>query len=299
MNHQAFDISIIILNYNAAPFLPDCLDSIEAQTGINVQTIVVDNHSTDNSVELIKKNYPKVILVQRDTSVGFAAGNNRGVEKAAAPLVLFLNPDTKFIGQNDLKRCVDKYNQTKSVGALTCRVDLAITKSLDVTCHRGFPTPWASLTYFSGLSKLFPQTKLFGQYLQSYKDFNKEHQVDAVGGMFLLVSKQIGDEVGWWDEDYPLYGEDLDFCYRIHQKGYRNIYWPEVTILHYKGASTGMSKHSKKVTTASKQTTKRVKLWSIEAMRLFYDKHYKKRYPKIVTALVYVGISVLKFIRTR
>lgn len=291
------DLSIIILNYNAEKLLRDCLHSLRTQKGLKIQTIVVDNNSKDASVAMILEEFPEITVVERDTPLGFSAGNNAGIPQAKADTILFLNPDMKLLKTDDLKKCYNKYYQTRNIGLLTCKINLAITGAIDETCHRGFPTPWASLTFFSGLARLMPQSKLFGQYLQSYKGYDSEHEVDAVGGMFMLMSRKVGESIEWWDEDYPLYGEDIEFSFRSKELGYRNIYWPEVTVLHYKGASTGMSKHSKSVTTASKETTRRVKSWSIQAMEIFYKKHYKHKYPFFINWLVFMGIKLLKFKR--
>ena len=291
------DLSIIILNYNAAPFLPQLFDSLKKQQQINLQTIMVDNHSTDNSVALVTKSYPWVEIVQRQTSKGFSAGNNAGLPLAKADTILFLNPDMRLPDPLSLRKVYDKYYSDSQMGILTCKVNLVVNGQIDETCHRGFPTPWAALTYFSGLARLFPKSKLFSQYLQTYKDYDTEHEVDSVGGMFMMISRKIGDQVGWWDEDYPLYGEDIDFCYRVKQAGYKVYYWPEVEVEHYKGATTGRSKHSKKVTTAKKETIKRVKGWSIEAMEIFYRKHYQSQYPWLLNQLVFLGIKLLKLKR--
>ncbi len=296
-NTKKPDLSIIILNYNAAPFLPQLFDSIKKQKQINLQTIMVDNRSTDESVALVKKNYPWVEIVQRHTSEGFSAGNNAGLPLAKADTILFLNPDMRLPDPLSLRKVYDKYYSDPQIGILTCRVNLVVNGQIDETCHRGFPTPWAALTYFLGLARLFPHSKIFSQYLQTYKGYETEHEVDAVGGMFMMISRKIGDQVGWWDEDYPLYGEDIDFCYRVKQAGYKVYYWPEVGVEHYKGATTGRSKHSKKVTTAKKETIKRVKGWSIEAMEIFYRKHYQSQYPWLFNQLVFLGIKLLKFKR--
>lgn len=291
------ELSIIILNYNAEKFLRDCLLSIKKQQGLKIQTIVVDNNSKDNSVNMIASEFPEVTIVERDTPLGFSAGNNAGVPQAKADTILFLNPDMKITGRFDLKKCYDKYYKTQDLGLLTCRINLVISGNIDETCHRGFPTPWAAFTFFSGLARLFPKTKIFGQYLQTYKGYDSEHEVDAVGGMFMMLSRKVGEVIGWWDEEYPLYGEDLEFSFRSKAAGYKNIYWPDVTVLHYKGASTGMSKHSKTVTTASKETTRRVKGWSMQAMEIFYRKHYQKKYPFFINWLVFLGLKILKFKR--
>lgn len=287
------DVSIIILNYNAEKFLRETLKSVGMQKGLSVETIVVDNNSSDNSRAMVAKEFPGVIWVQRSTSVGFSAGNNVGVSHAHADTILFLNPDASFVKANDLKKCYDKLASDKTIGTLTARVNLVLTGGIDETCHRGFPTPWASFTHFTGLSKLFPSVAFLNHYTKRYLGYTTEHEIDAVGGMFMLMRREVGDEIGWWDEDYPLYGEDLDFCYRLHEAGYHNLYFPRVTVLHYKGVSTGMSKQSQAVSTAKKSTTNQVKVWSIQAMETFYRKHYAKRYPIIVTWLVTLGIKLL------
>lgn len=291
------DISIIILNYNAEKFLRETLKSVAMQKGLSLETIVVDNNSSDNSKEMVKKEFPLVRWVQRDTSLGFSAGNNAGLPFAHADFVLFLNPDASFTKPNDLKKCLDKLKSDDTIGTLTARINLVLTGGIDVTCHRGFPTPWASLTHFIGLAKLFPNVAFFNHYTKSYLGYDTEHEIDAVGGMFMLMRRTVGEQVGWWDEDYPLYGEDIDFCYRIHEAGFRNLYWPEVTVLHYKGVTTGMSKQSSSVTTAKKDTIRRVKGWSVQAMEIFYRKHYVKKYPFFINWLVFLGIRLMKFRR--
>lgn len=287
------DVSVIILNYNAEKFLRDTLKSVAMQKGLRVETIVVDNNSSDNSHAMVTKEFPSVTWVQRDTSTGFAAGNNAGLPFAHAATILFLNPDASFTKPTDLKKCYDKLWGDHTIGVLSARINLALTGGVDVTCHRGFPTPWAAFTHFSALSQLFPTAPFFNYYTKNYLGYTKEHEIDAVGGMFMLMRREVGEQVGWWDEEYPLYGEDLDFCYRIHQAGYRNLFYPAVTVLHYKGVSTGMSKQSQKVTTAKKETIRRVKGWSIEAMEIFYRKHYRQKYPFFVNWLVYLGIRLM------
>lgn len=294
---QVPDVSIIILNYNAERFLPKTLDSIKSQQGLRIQTIVVDNQSTDGSLELLARQYPWVEVVKRQTSLGFSAGNNAGLPLAQAQTILFFNPDIAFTGPHDLKRCYDKYYSTPNLGILTPRVNLVVNGQIDQTCHRGFPTPWAAFTHFSGLEKLFPQSPLFARYTAAYLGYETEHEIDAVGGMFMLLSREVGDRIGWWDEDYPLYGEDLDFSYRVQELGYRNYYWPGAIVEHYKGATTGMSQSSRQVTSASKATTRRVKGWSIQAMEIFYRKHYSKKYPFFINWLVILGIKLMKFKR--
>lgn len=286
-------VSIIILNYNAEYFLRETLKSIEMQKGITYEIIVVDNNSSDNSGTMVKKEFPQVTWVQRHTSTGFSAGNNAGLPYAHADTILFLNPDASFTKPSDLKKCYDKLWSDKTIGILSARVNLALTGEIDLTSHRGFPTPWAAFTHFAGLSRLFPNIPLFNHYSKNYLGFDTEHDIDAVGGMFMLMRREVGERVGWWDEDFPFYGEDLDLSYRVRQAGYRNLFWPEVTVLHYKGVTTGMSQQSRQVSSVKRETIKRVKGWSVQAMELFYRKHYLRQYPFFVNWLVFLGIKLM------
>ncbi len=292
-----FDVSVIILNYNAEKFLRETLKSVEMQKSVTVETIVVDNNSSDGSRAMVEKEFKNARWVQRDTSLGFSAGNNAGLPFVHSDAVLFLNPDASFTKPTDLKMCLDKLWSDDTIGTITGRVNLVLTSGIDETCHRGFPTPWAGFTHFSGLSKMFPDVPFFNQYTKRYLGYTSEHEIDAVGGMFMLMRRSVGEQVGWWDEDYPLYGEDIDFCYRLKEAGYRNLYWPKVKVLHYKGVTTGMSKQSSTVSTAKKDTIRRVKGWSVQAMEIFYRKHYVKKYPFFINWLVFLGIKVMKFRR--
>lgn len=291
------DVSVIIVSHNSQDFLRETLSSLHTQKGLIIETIVVDNNSSDNSDQMVKQEFAGVHWIARNTTTGFSSANNLGMQSAHGDTILFLNPDVTFSTSSDLKRCFDKLQSDASIGALTARVNLVLTGGIDETCHRGFPTPWAGFTHFSGLSKLFPNVPLLNQYTKRYLGYTQEHEIDAVGGMFMLMHKTVGDQVGWWDETYPLYGEDLDFCYRINEAGYHNLFYPAVTVRHYKGISTGMSTQSHSVTTAQQATIRRVKGWSIQAMEIFYRKHYAQKYPFFITWLVYLGIKLIKFRR--
>lgn len=291
------DLSIIILTHNAHDFLKQTLNSVFSQKGLNFEVIVVDNQSSDNSKAMVKREFPHVKWVQRHTTVGFSAGNNVGVKHAQAETILFLNPDVTFTKSTDLAKCFRKLQSDDTIGVLGPKVKLSLNNQIDETSHRGFPTPWASFTHFSRLSKLFPTLALFNQYTKNFLDYNQEHTIDAIGGMFMLLKRSVGESVGWWDEDYPFYGEDLDFCYRIQQAGYHNYYYPLVTVLHYKGVTTGMSEQSVAITTANKATRRQVKIWSVQAMELFYRKHYAKKNPFYLNYLVYLGIKLMYFVR--
>lgn len=287
------NISVVIVTHNAMDFLKETLTSLFKQKGISLETIVVDNKSTDQTRAMLKKFFPKVHLLTRNTPVGFASANNLGIKHSHADTILFLNPDVTFGSDNDLKKCYSRLYDNPKVGAISPRVNLVKTGLIDETCHRGFPTPWASLTHFSGLSQLFPHVPIFNQYTKNYLGYNNEHSIDSVGGMFMLVKKTAGQSISWWDEDFAFYGEDIDFCYRLWQHNYSVLYYPQVKVLHYKGITTGMSKQSKELTTAKKETIRRVKAWSVQAMEIFYRKHYQQKYPFFVNWLVYLGLKLM------
>lgn len=285
------DLSIIIISYNTKDILFECINSVYKNLPKNYtsEVIVVDNASRDESVNMIKKDFPKAILIENKENFGFSKANNQGVKKSSGRYILFLNSDT-IVYENSFSEIINFLNLNKEAGAATCKLTL-LNGKLDDASHRGFPTPWNAFCHFSGLSKLFSKTSLFGGYNLSFKDFDKIHEIDACAGAYIMVKKEAGDQIGWWDEDYFWYGDDLDFCFRIKEKGWKIYYVPTVSVLHYKGVSGGIKKHSKHLTTADVETKKLATNARFEAMRLFYKKHYIKKYPKIITCLVMKGID--------
>ncbi len=276
------DLSIIILNYDVKDLLLNCLESIFKNKGKedNWQIIVVDNASVDGSVEAVKRKYKnEVVLVENKENLGFAAGNNVGVKHAKAPVVLFLNPDTLAVSEA-IQKSYEYLMSNPDIGALTCRVELSDGK-LDYSCHRGFPTPWNSFTYFAGLARTFPKSKLFSGYTATYLDINKPHEIDCATGAFLMVRKIAGDQIKWWDKDYFWNGEDIEFCYSLKIRGWKIYYYPEAKIIHYKGSS------------AKKEKSKTVS-YGVSAMKIFYKKHYYKKYPPFLRELTLLGINVLE-----
>lgn len=288
------ELSIIILNYNTEDLLKDCLNSLKKTINRgNFEVIVVDNGSEDGSVVLVKKNFRWVKLIENKNNLGFAAGNNIAIKKAKGDYLLLLNPDT--IVYSDTLRTVLKYlKENRKVGAATCRVELP-DGSLDYSCHRGFPTPWNALTYFSGLAKLFPKSKIFAGYTATYKDLDSTHEIDALTGAFAMVRKNAGEAVGWLDEDYFWNGEDIDFCYKLKRAGWKIVFIPDVKITHYKGSASGLW-HSG-ASRPTKETKSRAALSSTQVMRLFYKKHLAYKYPFFVNGIVYLGISLLEMFR--
>lgn len=286
------DLSIIIVSYNTKAFLEKCLDSLRKNAPIqySFEIIVVDNDSKDGSCEMVKKNFIDVQLIENKKNYGFSKANNIGIKKAKGRYILFLNSDTE-VSQDTLDTMVAFMDDQTDAGAATCKVVMPNGK-LDDASHRGFPTPWNSFSYFSGLAKLFPKSMLFNGYNLAWKDIHKTHTIDALAGAFMLVRREAGEQAGWWDEDYFFYGEDLDFCYELSQKGWNIYYVPIVKILHYKGVSGGIKHVSKALTTASSETKKRITRERFNAMKIFYEKHYKDRYPGVVTWFIMKGIDI-------
>lgn len=283
-NSENPELSIIILNYNVKELLINCLESIFENKGkLDLwQVIVVDNASSDGSVEEVRKRYKDIEILENKENLGFAAGNNAGVKYAKAPVILFLNPDTVVVNKA-IQKSLEVLKSDPDIGALTCRVQLPDGK-LDYSCHRGFPTPWNAFTYFSGLAKMFPRSFFFAGYTASYLDINTDHEIDCLTGAFLMVRKIAGDQIGWWDKDYFWNGEDIEFCYCLKAKGWKIYFYPEVKIIHYKGSSAGKEK-SKTIS------------HGISAMRIFYKKHYYRKYPPLVRDLILVGIKMLEHYR--
>ncbi len=296
------DLSIIVLNLNTKEFLKDCLKSLEVLgTGkdgstYSMEVIVSDNGSTDGSVEMLKKEFPKVKLVENGSNLGFAAGNNAALPyiSGESRYLLFLNSDTK-VPPETLPEMIKFMDEHPDVGGSTCYIEMR-NGSMDMNSHRGFPTPLTSLFYFSGLYKRFPKSKLFGGYYQTYKDLDSTHGVDGLEGAFMLVRREAGDQVAigpneWWDDDFFFFGEDLDFCYRLREKGWKIMYHPRVKIWHYKGATHGFNGQGV-VKLSNEERAKLIKS-TTDAMRLFYQKHYKGKYNPVITSVVFAAIAIM------
>jgi hypothetical protein len=293
------DLSIIILTYNSKQITLDAIESIEKNYPHEVsegkfEIIVPDNASSDGTIEALqeykKKSKIKTLqVVDNGGNIGFSAGNNRGVPHARGRYVLFLNSDT-IVYPKTLTYVLDFMDAHPKVGAATSKL---INKdgALDFNCHRGFPTPWNSFCYFTGLQKLFPKSRLFAGYTQGWKDLATNHEVDAIEGAFMLMPYEVGKKVGWWDEDYFFYGEDLQFCYDIKKLGYKIYYLGEMSIMHIGGATSGIKKKTQNITTANSETKLKLQKARFEAMKIFYKKNYEKSYPAIVEWCMFAGIN--------
>jgi len=293
-------LSIIILNYNTKDMALQAVKSIEKnylqQTKDGTfQIILTDNASPDKSLQAFFKYKEKTKtklfeIVDNGGNIGFAAGNNKGIPFAKGTYILFLNPDT-IVYPHTLMRMIEFMDKTMDAGAATCRVEIP-NGNIDEASHRGFPTPWNAFTHFSGLEKLFPHSQLFAGYTRGWEDLTKIHKIPAVVGAFLFVRREAGEKIGWWDEDYFFYGEDLQFCYDLYQAGYNIYYLPDVKILHFGGVSSGIKKRSQKITTADNKTRKKAQDYRFNAMRIFYKKNYSYHHP-LLSWIVTKGIDLL------
>lgn len=273
-------LTIAILNYNSGEYLKKCLDSIKnVEDEANISVVAIDNNSTDDSFKNVLNKFKDVKFVQNEENVGFSKGYNPTLKKTKSEFILLLNPDC-LLEKGVIKKTLEDFETLEKVGAVTTKIILPNGK-IDLTAHRGFPTPFASLMYAFKNDRWYHLT---------HKLSDQVHEVDSVAGAFLLTKKNILEEVGFLDPRFFLYGEDIDLCLRIKNKGYKIIYDPRVSITHYKGISSGLKKHSQEISAADKKTKNRALNAFYEAMYLFYDKHYKKNYPFFITWLVYLGI---------
>jgi O-antigen biosynthesis protein len=234
------DLSIIIVNYNVKEFLQNLLTSIvKASTRLLVETIVVDNASDDGSVEMLKKYFPSVKLIESSVNLGFSKANNIGLKEARGKYILLLNPDT-LVSENTFEVMINFLRQHPEVGMAGCKI-LNPDGTLQLACRRGFPGIWTSFCKVTGLGSLFPNSQIFARYNLTYLNENKTYEVDAISGSFMMIRRELYEKMGGLDEQFFMYGEDLDWCYRTQKAGFRVFYVHSTQIIHYKGESTKRS----------------------------------------------------------
>ena len=297
MKRPKHELAVIIVNYNTRQLLDDCLASIfrAVKPAGGLEVVVVDNASKDDSIKMVKEKYPQVTLVKNRTNQGFAKANNRGVAVTDSRFFLFLNSDT-VIKPYSLVKPLKFIKNHPDVGAITIKLFLK-DGSIDLDNHRGFPDPWTAFCKLFGLSSLFPNSLFFNNYHLGLKKLNLIHAIPVTAGSYLMMSSKLFKKLGGWDESYFFYGEDIDISYRIGQAGYKIIYYPKVSTLHLKGASSGLRNESKKIAVSDKANRIKVAKASTEAWKIFYRKFYSDKYPKPLTWLVLTGIALKGFFR--
>ncbi len=275
------DLVVIILNYNTRDLLRGCLTSLRDQTGLRFEICVVDNASPDDSADVVAAEFPEVRLIRSAVNGGYPAGNNQGLRAYGFPDVpqtryaMLLNPDT-LVPAGALAQMVAFADANPAVGVVGPKL-LLMDGTLDKACRRSFPTPEISFYRLAGLSKVFPHSKRFGRYNMTYLGIDEQADVDSVVGACMLVRAGAIQKAGLLDEQFFMYGEDLDWCLRIKQAGYRAVYYPAVTVHHVKRA-------------ASRQSPK-AQFEFQRAMWLFYKKHYRDTTPALVDSLVRAGLA--------
>lgn len=274
---MALKLSVIIVNYNVKYYLDQCIRSVlrafeemkkasSSDSSVNedvAEIIVVDNHSADGSVNYLEKRYPQMLypmvrFVRSAHNLGFARANNIAIRQSRGEYVLLLNPDT-IVGEDALKASVDFMDAHEDAGAVGVRM-LGAQGRRAMESRRGLPTPMVSFFKMLGFCNRWPHHRLFGKYYMGYLPWDEPCQIEVVSGAYCMLRRKALDEVGLLDEDFFMYGEDIDLSYRVLKGGYHNYYLP-VDILHYKGEST------------QKSSFRYVHVF-YEAMLIFFRKHY-------------------------
>lgn len=276
MQEPTLDISVIIVNYNVEYFLEQCLNStFKALEKVNGEVFVVDNNSIDGSVEMVKQKFSKAILINNKDNLGFSRANNQAIRLAKGKYVLLLNPDT-VVEEDTFSKCVQFMNNHPDAGGLGVRMIDGKGKFLPES-KRGLPTPAVAFYKIFGISRLFPKSKRFGQYHLGYLDEFETNEIEILSGAFMLMSNKALKKVGLLDEDFFMYGEDIDLSYRIKLGGFKNYYLPETQIIHYKGEST-------------KKSSINYVFVFYRAMVIFAKKHFSQKNAKLFSFLINCAI---------
>lgn len=270
-------LSVIILNYNVRYFLGQCVLSVQkALEGIDGEIIVIDNNSSDDSCEMMQQLFPNVKLIENKENLGFPKGNNIGVAQARGEYICILNPDT-VVAEDTFIKILDTKNWQPNTGIIGCKLIDGTGKFLPES-KRGVPTPWVAFTKIFGLYKI---SNVFGKYYAQHLTENQSGKVDILVGAFMVMKRELYNEIGGFDENCFMYSDDIDLSYMVLKKGKSNYYYHETTVIHYKGEST----------IRDEKYMKRFQ----EAMNFFYSKHYKKSY--VFDVFMKIGVFVFSFIK--
>ncbi|OWT33405.1 glycosyl transferase family 2 [Methanobrevibacter sp. 87.7] len=277
------DLSIIIVNYKTFEITKNAIDSVlKSRTNYNYDIYLVDNASNDGSFEKLKSYYSnenKINFILSDINGGFAYANNLALNKSSSDYVLLLNSDT-LVKEDTLQLSMDYIKSHSDVGALGVKVLLS-DNSLDKACRRSFPNPTNS---FFRLFHIPVKNDDLNNYNLDNLDDNGIYEIDCLTGAFMLINFKDLDKIAYLDEDFFMYGEDIDLCYRIKEAGYKIIYYGKTSITHFKGSSS------------KKQKSKLVYEF-YRAMYIFYHKHYTKKYNPLLNFIIYIGIAILCLVK--
>lgn len=275
-------LSVIIVSYKVPYFLEQTLASVQkAAEYVDTEVIVVDNNSKDHSVAMVREKFPTVKVIANTQNTGFATANNQGIKISTGEYVLFLNPDT-VVREDTFQKIVDFMDAHPDVGGLGVKM-IDGTGTFLPESKRGFPSPEVAFYKTFGLSKLFPKSTRFNRYHLGFLSKDENHDVDVLSGAFMLMPRKVLEEIGYWDEAFFMYGEDIDLSYRIQKAGYRNYYLADTTIIHYKGEST------------KKGSLNYVKTF-YEAMIIFAKKHFQGSKASIFVLMLQFAIYFRAFL---
>ncbi len=275
-------ISIIIVSYNVKDYISQCIRSIY-KSSLNqneYEVIVIDNDSHDGTSDTIKQNFDKVILHQNNINEGFSKAVNKGITLSQGEYICILNPDV-IIQETTLSNLLNFQSLNPNLGAIGPKI-LNSDGTIQHSCKRSFPTPLNSLFRLTGLDRIFPKSKFFGQYNLTYLDIDKEHEVDVISGACMMVPKKIFQKIGNFDERFFMFGEDIDICHRIKAAGYKICYVPTSEIIHYKGESVKNAPFDM------------INVF-YSAMDLYFKKYSQKyRYWNLISSIVKIGLFLRK-----
>jgi GT2 family glycosyltransferase len=270
-------LSVIIVNYNVKYFLEQALYSVyKAMQGLNGEVFVVDNNSADGSCEMVRRKFPQTIVIENKSNTAFSVANNQAIKQAKGKYILLLNPDT-VVEEDCFRRCIDFMDTHQDAGAIGVKMIDGKGKFLPES-KRSLPTPKVAFYKMFGFASIFPKSKTFGRYHLGFLSNDEVHEVEVLSGAFMFIRKATLDKIGLLDEDYFMYGEDIDLSYRITQGGFKNYYFPNTTIIHYKGEST-------------KKTSVNYVFVFYRAMIIFAQKHYSKKHAKLFSFLMIYNSS--------
>lgn len=283
------DLEIIILTYNSEFWLKKTLTTLQSEylkkTKRNIKVTVVDNNSEDNTLNTLRSSFRWVNVIELHKNMGFAAGNNVAISQSEAEYVMLMNSDVESTEDSNFDELLLYLDEHPKVGAITPKIVFK-NGTIDPASHRGEPTPWASLTYYFGLERMFPNNKMFSRYHQWFKFIDTVHSIDAASGAALIVRNSVIKEVGLLDERFFMYAEDLDWCKRIREAGYKIIFYPTVTVIHHKYKSG--------IKGASQRIARNTRRHFYDTMLQYYDKHYRHLYPEFLRSVIRYFIIIKK-----
>lgn len=277
-------LSILIVNWNTKDLLRRCLESIrENPASCDTEIIVVDNASSDGSASMVSAEFGDVTLLANSKNTGYAEGNNKGLEITTGDYILLLNPDTE-VRPGALDTMLEFLQSHSDAAAVACR--LVHPDGRTQSSCRGFPEPWSILFEYMRLSRLFPKNRRFGTYRMTYFDYSEESEVDQPMASCMMIPAKTFESIGVFDVNFPIYFNDVDWCYRAKSQGKKIYFTPNAEVIHHVGGST-------------RQVKPAMIVESHKSLKKFYNKHYRKKIPALLYMLIMSAISASSFFQSR